>query len=56
MVDSYETLAQLLSADMSPMVAFLQGRLRAEGDPALVVRVLLGLQVDSPWKDVAQRG
>jgi putative sterol carrier protein len=54
-VDSYETLAQLLSGDMSPMIAYLQGRLRAQGDSALVVRVLLGLQVDSPWKNLAQR-
>jgi putative sterol carrier protein len=55
-VDSYDTLARLLSGEMRPMIAYLQGRLRAQGDAALVLRVLLGLQVDSPWKDLAQGG
>jgi putative sterol carrier protein len=47
--DSHETLIDLLSGDLPPIVAHLQGRLRFEGDAALALRVLFGLQESSPW-------
>jgi putative sterol carrier protein len=47
--DSEETLIELLRGDLPPIVAHLQGRLRFEGDAALALRVLFGLQENSPW-------
>jgi hypothetical protein len=47
--DSDETLLELLRGDLPPIVAHLQGRLRFEGDAALALRVLFGLQENSPW-------
>jgi putative sterol carrier protein len=48
-IDSDETLLELLRGDLPPVVAHLQGRLRFEGDAALALRVLFGLQENSPW-------
>jgi hypothetical protein len=47
--DCEDTLTELLRGDVPPIVAHLQGRLRFEGDAALALRVLFGLQDDSPW-------
>ena len=47
--DSHDTLIELLRGDLPPIVAHLQGRLRFEGDAALALRVLFGLQEESPW-------
>jgi putative sterol carrier protein len=47
--DTHETLIDLLRGDLPPVVAHLQGRLRFEGDASLALRVLFGLQDDSPW-------
>jgi putative sterol carrier protein len=48
-MDTHETLVDLLRGDLPPIVAHLQGRLRFEGDAALALRVLFGLQEHSPW-------
>jgi hypothetical protein len=40
---------ELLRGDLPPIVAHLQGRLRFEGDAALALKVLFGLQENSPW-------
>ena len=50
-LDSHETLVGLLRGDLPPFVAYLQGRLRFEGDADLALRVLLGLQEGSPWAE-----
>ena len=50
--DSHELLLDLLRGKISPIVAHLQGRLRFEGDAALALKVLLGLQAGSPWSDL----
>lgn len=55
-VDSDNTLAKLLSGELNPIIAFLQGRMRLQGEPALVLRVLLGLEEGSPWRGAVQRG
>ena len=47
--DCEETLMELLRGDLPPIVAHLQGRLRFEGDAALALRLLFGLQENSPW-------
>jgi hypothetical protein len=47
--DTHDTLVELLRGDLPPIVAHLQGRLRFEGDAALALRVLFGLQEESPW-------
>lgn len=49
--DSDELLLELLRGDLSPIVAHLQGRLRFQGDAALALRVLFGLQAGSPWSE-----
>jgi hypothetical protein len=53
-LDSYQTLVKLLGGVLNPIVAYLQGRLSVQGDAALALRVLLGLQAGSPWRDSAQ--
>jgi hypothetical protein len=50
--DSHELMLQLLRGEISPIVAHLQGRLRFQGDGALALKVLLGLQAGSPWSDL----
>lgn len=47
--DDEPVLTALLSGELHPIVAYLQGRLRISGDSALALRILLGLQADSPW-------
>jgi hypothetical protein len=42
--DSEETLAAFRRGKLNPVVAVLQGRIRPEGDDALAIRVILGLQ------------
>ena len=54
-VDTQGTLAALLRGEVSPIVAGLQDRVRVEGDLALALRVLLGLQAGSPWSVATQR-
>lgn len=57
LTDSEETLENLLSGEMNPIVAYLQGLLRVQGeDSVLVLRVLLGLQAGSPWRNPVSRG
>lgn len=48
-VDGQPTLLGVLGGELHPFVAFLQGRLRLEGDRALALRILFGLQAGSPW-------
>jgi hypothetical protein len=48
-VDAQSTLEQLLGGDLHPVVAWLQGRLRYEGDVRFTLQALLGLQAGSPW-------
>lgn len=48
-VDSQATLLSVLGGDTHPFVAFLQGRLRLEGDRALALRIGFGLRAGSPW-------
>lgn len=47
-------LMALLSGELHPIVARLQGRLRVTGDIALALRILLGLQAASPWSKTPQ--
>jgi SCP-2 sterol transfer family len=42
--DSEETLAAFQRGQLNPVVAMLQGLIHAEGDGALAIRVILGLQ------------
>ena len=48
-VDSQATLLSVLGGDTHPFVAFLQGKLRLEGDRALALRIGFGLRAGSPW-------
>ena len=48
-------LMALLSGELHPIVARLQGRLRVSGDVALALRILLGLQAASPWSKTLHR-
>lgn len=48
-VDSLPTLVGVLGGETHPFVAYLQGRLRLEGDRALALRIAFGLQAGSPW-------
>jgi len=50
--DTLPTLLGLLAGEVHPFVARLQNRISVEGDLALLIRVLLGLQADSPWSDL----
>lgn len=50
--DTLPTLLGLLAGEVHPFVARLQNRISVEGDLALLVRVLLGLQAESPWSDL----
>ena len=43
--DSEKTFAALHRGQLNPVVAMLQGLVHAEGDVALAIRVILGLQV-----------
>jgi putative sterol carrier protein len=54
-VDTQSTLFGILGGEMHPFVAFLQGRLRIEGDRALALRILFGLQAGSPWSGLAPK-
>jgi hypothetical protein len=54
-VDTAATLTALLQGELSPIVAHLQDRLQVEGDAALALRVLFGLQAGSPWKVETRR-
>lgn len=54
-VDSQATLLSVLGGDTHPFVAFLQGRLRLEGDRELALRIGFGLQAGSPWSGLAAR-
>lgn len=47
--ETLPTLVGLLAGEVHPIVARLQNRVSADGDGALIVRVFLGLQGDSPW-------
>ena len=47
--DTVATLVSLLAGELHPIVARLQGRAWIDGDPALGLRVLLGLRAGSPW-------
>ncbi|HKD48778.1 MAG TPA: SCP2 sterol-binding domain-containing protein [Rhizomicrobium sp.] len=51
--DTPDTLLAVLGGGMNSFVAYLQGRLRLEGDRALAIRVLFGLRAGSPWTDLA---
>ncbi len=42
--DSEKTLAAFQRGKLNPLVAMLQGRVLPEGDDALAIRVILGLQ------------
>jgi hypothetical protein len=42
--DSEETMAAFRRGELNPVVAMLQGRMQPEGDNALAIRVILGLQ------------
>ena len=53
-VDSETTLLRLLAGVEHPFVAYLLGRLRAEGDRALALRTLLGLRGGSPWTSITE--
>ena len=53
-IDTHETLEQLLSGELPPIVAHLQGRLWFEGDAALALRILFGLQAGSPWAKIVK--
>lgn len=52
--DDEPVLMGLLSGELHPIVAHLQGRLRFRGETALALRILLGLQADSPWSKTPQ--
>jgi hypothetical protein len=54
-VDTHETLQELLSGSLPPIVAHLQGRLRFEGDAELALRILFGLQAGSPWATSSEK-
>jgi hypothetical protein len=54
-IDTHETLQELLSGTLPPIVAHLQGRLRFEGDAELALRVLFGLQAGSPWASSSEK-
>lgn len=53
--DNEAVLQALLSGELHPIVAHLQGRVRVSGDTALALRILLGLQADSPWSNPPHR-
>ena len=42
--DSEETVAAFSRGELNPVVAMLQGRMHPEGDAALAIRVIQGLQ------------
>jgi SCP-2 sterol transfer family len=42
--DSEETVAAFKRGELNPIVAMLQGRMHPEGDAALAIRVIQGLQ------------
>jgi putative sterol carrier protein len=42
--DSQETVTAFRRGELNPIVAMLQGRMHAEGDVALAIRVIRGLQ------------
>jgi hypothetical protein len=49
LVGDREDLALILRGQLNPLVAALQDRLEAEGDLALAVEVILGLEAGSPF-------
>jgi hypothetical protein len=50
--DSVATMVALLSGELHPVVARLQGRAWMEGDASMGLRILLGLRAGSPWRKV----
>ena len=44
-----ESLADVVSGRLNPVVASLQGRLRSDGDLIFATKAALGLQVDKPF-------
>ena len=54
--DTLATLVSLLAGELHPIVARLQGRAWIVGDPALGLRVLLGLRAASPWRSPVAEG
>jgi len=42
--DSEETVAGFKRGELNPVVAMLQGRMHPEGDGALAIRIIMGLQ------------
>jgi len=49
-IDTHETLIAMLAGDRDPIIDFLQGRVRTEGDHVFALRVRFGLQAGSPWR------
>jgi hypothetical protein len=53
--DSEATLKRVLGGALHPIVARLQRRLDVEGDAALVLKILMGLQAQSPWTGLVHK-
>ena len=51
-IDTHETLLAMLAGERDPIVDYLRGRVRTEGDQVFALRVRFGLQAGSPWKSV----
>ena len=51
-VDTHETLLAMLAGERDPIIDFLRGRVRTEGDHVFALRVRFGLQAGSPWRSV----
>lgn len=44
-----QTLVDVLSGELNPVVAALQGRMHIDGDLVFATKAILGLQVDKPF-------
>jgi len=55
-IDTHETLLAMLAGERDPIVDFLQGRVRTEGDHVFALRVRFGLQAGSPWRAAGTGG
>jgi hypothetical protein len=53
--DTEATLKRVLGGALHPIVARLQRRLDVAGDAALVLKVLMGLQAQSPWTSLVHK-
>jgi hypothetical protein len=53
--DTEQTLKRVLGGALHPIVARLQQRVDVAGDAALVLKVLMGLQAQSPWTDLVRK-